>query len=254
MLNIDQVVDLYTKENIGIHELRRRFHVRSTVIHDLLVSAGVQLRSWSDARLRNRISTDEIVRLYAEEKLSPDAIGVKLGINPKTVRLRLKKSGAQIRTGSEAALLRPRIKRGSYTIPTEAFWFKVNKEGPVPAHRPELGPCWLWTGAHHKDGRGLFSYVDEKGKRINLTARGLHIKKSTALSLNQNPTLATSATTPRVSDQHTCFQGHLRITRAMQPQKAAWQQVNETVGLYSHKSKRAKSEDCMPQGNTVNKV
>jgi hypothetical protein len=29
----------------------------------------------------------------------------------------------------------------------ERLWRRVNKNGPVPAHRPELGPCWLWTGA-----------------------------------------------------------------------------------------------------------
>jgi hypothetical protein len=27
------------------------------------------------------------------------------------------------------------------------FWAKVNKAGPLPEHRPELGPCWLWTSA-----------------------------------------------------------------------------------------------------------
>lgn len=27
------------------------------------------------------------------------------------------------------------------------FWAKVNKDGPVPAHCPELGPCWLWTAS-----------------------------------------------------------------------------------------------------------
>jgi hypothetical protein len=27
------------------------------------------------------------------------------------------------------------------------FWSKVNKDGPTPAHAPELGPCWEWTGA-----------------------------------------------------------------------------------------------------------
>jgi hypothetical protein len=24
---------------------------------------------------------------------------------------------------------------------------RVDKNGPIPAHRPELGPCWLWKGA-----------------------------------------------------------------------------------------------------------
>jgi len=36
----------------------------------------------------------------------------------------------------------------------DRFWKKVNKHGPVPPHRPELGPCWLWTGATNKHGQG----------------------------------------------------------------------------------------------------
>jgi hypothetical protein len=31
---------------------------------------------------------------------------------------------------------------------TEArFWEKVNKDGPAPEHRPDLGPCWVWTAS-----------------------------------------------------------------------------------------------------------
>lgn len=30
---------------------------------------------------------------------------------------------------------------------TLRFWEKVNKDGPIPEHQPELGPCWEWTGA-----------------------------------------------------------------------------------------------------------
>lgn len=26
------------------------------------------------------------------------------------------------------------------------FWAKVDRHGPVQPHRPELGPCWVWTG------------------------------------------------------------------------------------------------------------
>lgn len=29
----------------------------------------------------------------------------------------------------------------------ERFWEKVDKDGPVPFHLPELGQCWQWTGA-----------------------------------------------------------------------------------------------------------
>lgn len=34
------------------------------------------------------------------------------------------------------------------------FWAKVNKNGPVI--RPELGACWIWTGATHSFGYGVF--------------------------------------------------------------------------------------------------
>lgn len=34
----------------------------------------------------------------------------------------------------------------------ERFWKHVNKNGPLSLARPDLGPCWLWTG-----------YVSEKG-------------------------------------------------------------------------------------------
>ena len=30
---------------------------------------------------------------------------------------------------------------------TAAFWSKVDFNGPVPAARPDLGPCWLWHGS-----------------------------------------------------------------------------------------------------------
>lgn len=41
--------------------------------------------------------------------------------------------------------------------PMARFWSKVDKDGPVPAHRPELGPCWVWTAGKHEQGYGIFS-------------------------------------------------------------------------------------------------
>lgn len=38
----------------------------------------------------------------------------------------------------------------------ERFWGKVNKFGPVPAHRPGLGPCWIWTAGGISKGYGSF--------------------------------------------------------------------------------------------------
>ena len=38
----------------------------------------------------------------------------------------------------------------------ERFWEKVEKCGPVPAGRPDLGSCWLWRGRLNTDGYGTF--------------------------------------------------------------------------------------------------
>lgn len=37
------------------------------------------------------------------------------------------------------------------------FWSKVNKDGSIPAHLPELGACWEWTGSCKNNGYGQFS-------------------------------------------------------------------------------------------------
>jgi hypothetical protein len=37
----------------------------------------------------------------------------------------------------------------------ERFWEKVDKNGPIPTHRPELGPCWVWIGSCDTGGYGL---------------------------------------------------------------------------------------------------
>lgn len=34
------------------------------------------------------------------------------------------------------------------------FWDKVNKDGPVPVHASELGPCWVWTAYCDRFGYG----------------------------------------------------------------------------------------------------
>lgn len=43
------------------------------------------------------------------------------------------------------------------------FWSKVEKDGPVPAQRPELGKCWVWTAASCK-GYGKFMISGRPGR------------------------------------------------------------------------------------------
>lgn len=48
---------------------------------------------------------------------------------------------------------------------TARFFQYVDKNGPIPSRRPELGPCWIWTGVKHRTrGYGRF-YVGGRGGR-----------------------------------------------------------------------------------------
>lgn len=47
----------------------------------------------------------------------------------------------------------------------ERFWSKVNKNGPIPAHRPDLGPCWPWTAGCFDAGYGAF-YVPDLQRNV----------------------------------------------------------------------------------------
>lgn len=46
----------------------------------------------------------------------------------------------------------------------ERFWSKVDKNGPVPPHRPDLGPCWLWKGSMFSNGYGAFWLAGQNRK------------------------------------------------------------------------------------------
>lgn len=48
----------------------------------------------------------------------------------------------------------------------QKFWARVNKNGPVPAHAPHLGKCWLWAGVRASKGHG--SYNKMKAARFIL--------------------------------------------------------------------------------------
>ena len=49
------------------------------------------------------------------------------------------------------------------------FWPRVNKDGSIPADRPDLGKCWLWIGRCNDDGYGLISveYDMQRAHRVS---------------------------------------------------------------------------------------
>ena len=64
----------------------------------------------------------------------------------------------RLRTGKEVA--KSEIADRSYIGLSfeEAFLSHVDPDGPVPSSRPDLGPCWLWTGTPKASGYGRFQY------------------------------------------------------------------------------------------------
>jgi hypothetical protein len=38
----------------------------------------------------------------------------------------------------------------------QRFWRKLEQNGPIPAHRPDLGRCWIWKGSIDSMGYGRF--------------------------------------------------------------------------------------------------
>lgn len=73
----------------------------------------------------------------------------------------------------------PKIKGQRKKTQEQCFWAKVDKNGPVPTHNPELGNCWQWIGAKSPDGYGKitkfhkptrahrFSWVIHNGPILN---------------------------------------------------------------------------------------
>lgn len=62
------------------------------------------------------------------------------------------------------------LKRGDeWTDVHERFWSKVDRDGPTPKLRPDLGPCWLWLGARNvRSDYGYFFTGPDRatGKRV----------------------------------------------------------------------------------------
>lgn len=66
------------------------------------------------------------------------------------------------------------------TDPIAAFWLRVDKHGPVPTFRPDLGPCWIWTGRRQEEGYGRFGVRE-------LTPSGTKLAHRAAYELTVGP-------------------------------------------------------------------
>jgi hypothetical protein len=70
------------------------------------------------------------------------------------------------RYGTDELPVRTKLAGREETIAPGQFWARVNKNGPIPAHVPELGPCWLWGGYVNKRGYGQYTRRQFRTHRI----------------------------------------------------------------------------------------
>jgi HNH endonuclease len=72
--------------------------------------------------------------------------------------------------------LRSEVARSARRDPAERFWEKVNKDGPIPEVKPELGPCWIWTDSLDEKGYGRFN-DGERPRKAHDFSYELHFDK-----------------------------------------------------------------------------
>jgi hypothetical protein len=105
----------------------------------------------------------------ASEKLTQDLMGQTFGLLTVESRADNNEFGAlywncRCQCGELVTRRGNVLKAGSFFTCGKIecrFWEKVDKNGQVPAHCPELGPCWVWTGADN-GGYGVLKVPGSK--------------------------------------------------------------------------------------------
>lgn len=108
----------------------------------------------TDAMTDRRLPPVADLIALAEQGLSYAEIGSRFGCGAPAVQRHMTRAGYRSPTVRKAKPMAERI---------EAF---IDRNGPVPDYRPDLGPCWLWTGTLDHNGYGAISQ-DHKWKRAH---------------------------------------------------------------------------------------
>jgi len=119
------------------------------------------------------------------------------------------------------------------------FWSKVNKNGPIPQHCPELGNCWIWT-ACKPNGYGRIT-INKKGLIASRVSWEIHYgiipKDEMACHKCDNPAcirpthLFLGNHSANMLDMHSKGRGP-QMTREQMGCKLTVQQIEEMRCLY----------------------
>jgi len=120
----------------------------------------------------------------------------------------------------------------------EAFWAKVNKNGPVPKHCPELGPCWEWTASKYL-GYGMVGFEGKVHRAHRVAWKLEHGRWPTPCGLHKcdNPACVRSSHvfegTKQDNNLDKKLKGRLPIGSKHGQSKLTEKQVIEIRGLFA---------------------
>src|SRR3954471_16504869 len=71
-------------------------------------------------------------------------------------------------------------------------------DGPIPAHRPELGNCWIWTRGHWTNGYGYIVLNEDTRAALGIPG------KSNAVAVHRLVSFLDSKVWPALQTMHLC--------------------------------------------------
>jgi hypothetical protein len=100
---------------------------------------------------------------HALNERAAGELELSYGANPTTTKpIMIAESDYPIAHSLKGIKITPELK--------ERFEAKINKDGPIQPHTPELGPCWIWTGcistSGHRYGLMGYRYITNSTHRI----------------------------------------------------------------------------------------
>ena len=97
-INTDEVIRLYTVDNLGVAKIGKIYGVSEAPIKRILDDNNIKLRNNSEAQLKGKVvNEDEIIRLYTIDKLSMYKIAEKYSVHNSTISNILKRNNVKIR-------------------------------------------------------------------------------------------------------------------------------------------------------------